>query len=1010
VRRDAFACVADAHSYALLDVDRQLKIPLFPISSLDESQSGLVGGRAEDISGRTGNRVQRSTSSVQPSHSTLIAEDRGHSRSTSLGTFMSGGFGRQGQGNGSKELSRETHEGVLREASPGPSKSPIRSIQQERNPGQSLGPSEKPLPPPPPEPSASEQIPILPASPPAYLKPHIASPTPQEFLLVTGTGISEPGVGMFVNLEGDVTRSTLEFDRYPLDLVVDGRGVGIDFSITNAEDDEEGYVLATMVRDLGQGVQYGIEIQRWDLDPAEMSTHKSWLQIPNVPELSTAVDSGTPRVGIRSVMQAGDINFEEVVEKLRLRRFHPFATSSIGASTHSLQSLDSRTATSLERVSKEKELFDSQDIQSEEGMPEGWEESRDEEEFHFAKRLGHSRSRVAVWSQDKIWWAVRNPLAVQLDASLESDGLDVQNSTPRIETRQIIEIINSLRGREAKTEVEYVSFGYLRQRAGLLLYISLMSSSTKPSDIETRAMEEALLDGGLDPRVILALAPLLRNEVIGGKKGIWVHGGVRDTAEEFISGREAAVASDGQPHPVHEHTLQFLRRFLTAWRRKKGFGSVADESEVFRTVDASLLVVLLELDKLYPKGPARAGSIRSELNDLVDHGVDCFERAISILESYRRLYVLSRLYQSRKLANEVLATWRRIVEGEVDEGGEFSDGEQKVREYLTIVRNPTAVQEYGVWLASRNPRLGIQVFADDKSRVKFEPTQVVEILRRGAPDAVKEYLEYLVFGKNHTVYVNELITYYLDVVTQKLEASEDARAILAQTYESYRALRPPKPTYRQFITENALQEDWWHSRLRLLQLLGGSHGSASEYDVAAILARIEPFIRELVPEVIILDGRQSRHQEALKLLTHDLGDYDTAINYCLLGGYSIYHPISGTRTRDALPSQEEQSKLFKFLLAEFLEIVDISDRVEQTAGLLERFGGWFDVAYVLSLIPDTWSVELVSSFLVSALRRIVKERSETMVAKALSGAENLNINADLIGKIEEIGPTIEAQN
>jgi vacuolar protein sorting-associated protein 3 len=60
------------------------------------------------------------------------------------------------------------------------------------------------------------------------------------------------------------------------------------------------------------------------------------------------------------------------------------------------------------------------------------------------------------------------------------------------------------------------------------------------------------------------------------------------------------------------------------------------------------------------------------------------------------------------------------------------------------------------------------------------------------------------------------------------------------------------------------------------------------------------------------------------------------------------------------------------------------------------------------LIPDTWSVELVSGFLVNALRRIVRERSETMIAKALSGAENLKTNADLIGKIEDIGPTIEA--
>ena len=1001
--------MADSRSYALLDVDRQLKIPLFPISSLDDSQASNVGGRVQDISSNTSGRVQRSTSSAQPGHSTIPSEDRGHSRSTSLGTFMSGVTRRQGQGEGSGERSRETQEPILREASPASGRSPIRSIQQEATPSKPASTSDKPLPAPPSEASTGEQPPTSPVPKSVYLKPHIVSPTPQEFLLVTGTGTRDPGVGLFVNLEGDVTRSTLEFDHYPNDLVVDGRGIGTELTAANAEDEEEGYVLATMGRDSEQGIQYGVEIQRWDLDPAEGATQKTWLQIPNTMGSEKIAEQETSKLGIRSVLQAGEINFEDVVERLRLRRFRPFATLSMGASSPSIRSVDSRTATSLEMVSREKELFDSQEISVEEGIPEGWEETRNDEEFQFAKRLGYSKTRIAVWSEDKIWWAVRNPLILQLDANLEPSGDNVSESNKyqQLNRRKIVETINSLRGREAKSEIEYMSLGYIRQRSGLLLFISLISSSSRPTDIESRAAEEALLDGGLDPRVLIALVPLVRNEVISSKSGIWIHGGVKHAAEEFLSEREAAIVSEGSPNPAHDYVLHFLRRFLTAWRRKKGFGSIPDGKEVFRSVDAALLVVLLELDKSSPRGPARANSPRSELNELVDQGMDCFDRAVSILESYQRLYVLSRLYQSRKMASEVLSTWRRIVEGEQDNGGEFTDGEQKVREYLTNVRNPTVVQEYGVWLAARNPRLGVQVFAEDKSKVKFEPTQVVEILRRGAPDAVKEYLEHLVFGKNHTQYVNELIAYYLDIVIHKLESSDEVRKILAQTYESYRALRPPKPTYRQFITDNAIQEEWWHSRLRLLQLLGGSH-SASDYDVEKILARIEPFTEELVPEVIILDGRQSHHQEALKLLTHGLGDYDTAINYCLLGGSSIYHPISGSRARETLPSREEQSKLFGFVLAEFLRIRDISDRVEQTSNLLERFGGWFDVGYVLGLIPDTWSVELVSGFLVSALRRIVRERSETMIAKALSGAENLKTDADLIGKIGDLGPTVEA--
>ncbi|KAB8297042.1 hypothetical protein EYC80_002440 [Monilinia laxa] len=806
---------------------------------------------------------------------------------------------------------------------------------------------------------------------------------------------------MFVNLEGDVTRSTLDFAKYPEEIVVDGRGVDVDPVPSTMEEEEEGYVLASMAFEDGDVLRHGIEIQRWDLDPGEDAVQKFWLEAPLSSKASA--DEGESKIGLRTVIQPGDVYFDDVVDKLRLKRFQPCSLKSLNPSTLSMRSVESPTAMSLQRVSGERELF-------EESLSPGWETRRNDEEQQFAQRLGKSKSRVVTWSGNNVWWAVRNPLVVRLDAEL---GMDTGNEeVPSLDRKKAIELMNSLRGREAKTETEFVSLGYIRQKIGLLIFISLLTAPAgQATDTEYGAAEEALSEGSLDPRIILAIVPVLRNEIIEGKTGIWIHGGVKDAAENFMT--MTSGIWDTQNPKTHgimsEQVLRFLRRFLLSWRRRKGFGSISNETEVFKSVDAALLIVLLQLDTASPRGPARAKSIRAELNNLVDHGVDCFERAISLLQSYNRLYVLSRLYQSRKMTEEVLITWKRIIEGEEDEGGELLDGENEVRKYLINVRNPALVREYGVWLASRNPKLGVQVFADGQSRVKFEPIQALKILREGAPGAVKDFLEYLVFSKHHSEYINELIAYYLDIVTAKLEESPEARATLIQTYESYRALRPPKPTYRQFITENTLDEEWWHSRLRLLQLLGGSQGSASQYDVAAILARIAPYTQELVPEVIILDGRQSHHEEALRLLTHGLGDYDTAINYCLLGGSSIYHPISGTLSPATLPTRIEQAALFHSLLTEFLKIDDVSNRVEQTSSLLERFGGWFDVGDVLGMIPDTWSVELVSGFLVSALRRIVRERSETMVVKALSGADNLKASVAFVDRVRETGPKIEME-
>jgi hypothetical protein len=159
--------------------------------------------------------------------------------------------------------------------------------------------------------------------------------------------------------------------------------------------------------------------------------------------------------------------------------------------------------------------------------------------------------------------------------------------------------------------------------------------------------------------------------------------------------------------------------------------------------------------------------------------------------------------------------------------------------------------------------------------------------------------------------------------------------------------------------------------------------------------------------MIILNGRQGRHKEALRLLTHGLGDFDTAISYCLLGGSSIFRPPSGYVPEDSLPSQGDQATLFNFLLLEFLAIEDIESRIERTGELLERFGPWFDPAYVLGLLPDDWAIDIFSQFLVNSLQRLVREQRETVMIKALSMAQNLRVSEQLINRAAEVGPVVE---
>jgi vacuolar protein sorting-associated protein 3 len=164
-----------------------------------------------------------------------------------------------------------------------------------------------------------------------------------------------------------------------------------------------------------------------------------------------------------------------------------------------------------------------------------------------------------------------------------------------------------------------------------------------------------------------------------------------------------------------------------------------------------------------------------------------------------------------------------------------------------------------------------------------------------------------------------------------------------------------------------------------------------------------------VSESIILDGRQGRHKEALRLLTHGLGDYDSAIRYCIFGGIAISQPAA---TITVPPTTEDitytqSAELFKYLLLEFLQIDDVSDRIERTSDVLARFSRWFDVNEVLATIPDDWSVDILSDFLVHVFRDLVSQGREARVQKALSASLNLRVGVEYSEDVEKRGGWIE---
>jgi hypothetical protein len=712
VRRDAFACVADSTSYALLDVDHQQKIPLFPISSIGSNLLGPVGGGREDIP-------------EQPVES-LEHPERGHGRSTSLGVLSQ--LGRRQRSQSAERSGLDDQSLNLGDSSPAPFSS---SNSPQRR-------TESPVPP-------AKLASSPPISQIAPLTPHILSPTPHEFLLTTGTTAKDPGVGIFVNLDGDVSRGTLEFSKYPKTVILDGRGIDTE----DIDSEEEGLVLSVVPGYPSETENDCLEVQRWDVEAGDRR------QIREVFHVSSIMGSSNPegrmkKLNVGKTITKGNVSLDELKEKLQLRKLRLAGHTSSKGTPISIRSTDSRTKASLDRVAKEMELFESQGLTEDAGRDTEREASRKLEEEQFASRFNKLQSRVVIWSGNRIFWAVRNPLAVRLDARLGitelRDGtLDLFSN---IKNEPIFEVLGSIHKQDARTETEYLSLQYIRQKASVLLLarylaILLLAPSGAGNDREGQEVEKTLMDSGLDPRVAVALIPLLREEVVEGREGIWIHGGVQSLTESYLT----ASSTEDSSRFIPDEILELFRHYLTAWRRKKGFGSITDEKEVSQTVDAALLRTLLQADFQAKRNNKSTSNIRIKLYAVVDQGVDCFHRAVELLEQYHHLYILSRLYQSRRMAREVLSTWRRILDGSPNEGDGFTDGEMEMKNYLGRIRDAALVEEFGSWLAHRNAKLGIQVFVDEQSKVKFEPTRVVELLQKKAPSAVKDYLEYLVFGK-----------------------------------------------------------------------------------------------------------------------------------------------------------------------------------------------------------------------------------------------------------------------
>uniref|UniRef100_A0A665WRN6 Si:ch211-266g18.9 n=1 Tax=Echeneis naucrates TaxID=173247 RepID=A0A665WRN6_ECHNA len=302
---------------------------------------------------------------------------------------------------------------------------------------------------------------------------------------------------------------------------------------------------------------------------------------------------------------------------------------------------------------------------------------------------------------------------------------------------------------------------------------------------------------------------------------------------------------------------------------------------------------------------------------------------VPVLEQHSRFFALGLLYQSHGKQMDAIQTWVKIADGAFKDPS-CSDVFGHIVLTLSQLKDRHTLWTFADWTLQRNQETGVQIFTER------------------LPNDRQETEEVLVFLEKHPV----ALVLYLEFLIQDLSSEEErhhsrlALAYVTQTLQEEADLRP---------TREKLQQLLWESKF---------------YDVSTVYGVWIVKSTTLHTERAILLGRTGEHSLALQVLVHQQRDLQAAEDYC----------CRAARGRDA---QFRQT-----LLITLLHIYLSSEELTSTAvDLLNNNPHAFVAEKVIRLLPDSWSVQLVSLFLARSVRETLHQRRMARLQKALAQAE-----------------------
>ncbi|XP_054470053.1 transforming growth factor-beta receptor-associated protein 1 [Anoplopoma fimbria] len=300
-----------------------------------------------------------------------------------------------------------------------------------------------------------------------------------------------------------------------------------------------------------------------------------------------------------------------------------------------------------------------------------------------------------------------------------------------------------------------------------------------------------------------------------------------------------------------------------------------------------------------------------------------------VLEQHSRYFALGSLYQSHGNHIDAIKTWVKIADG-LHKDLSRSDVYGHIVWALSQLQDKDAVWKFADWTLQKNQEIGVQIFNKRPPDDRFDTQDVLALMEK-YPLALVLYLEFLIHDLNSEEerLHNRLALAY---ITQSL--SEEEESVLRKT-------------------RGKLQQLLWESKF---------------YDVSTVYERVE--LATLHIEKAILLGRTGGHFQALQVLVHQEGDLQAAEAYCCRA------------------AQGRDTQFRQTLLLTLLQIyLSSEDHRSAAVDLLNNNPRVLAAEKVIQLLPDFWSVQLVSQFLVGSLRETVHQRRMAKLQKALGQVE-----------------------